>query len=56
MTGNNPVDRSKFDTKRHILTEKKGIPFIYYCNISNKYSRYKSSNKDVIDNAVVLNR
>jgi hypothetical protein len=26
MAGNNPVDRSKFGTKRHILTEKKGIP------------------------------
>lgn len=26
MTGNNPTDRSKLGTKRHILTEKKGIP------------------------------
>ena len=26
MTGNNPVDRSKLGTKRHILTDKKGIP------------------------------
>lgn len=25
-TGNNPTDRSKLGTKRHILTEKKGIP------------------------------
>ena len=26
MTGNNPVDRSKLGTKRHILTDKNGIP------------------------------
>jgi hypothetical protein len=25
-TGNNPTDRSKLGTKKHILTEKKGIP------------------------------
>ena len=24
--GNNPTDRSKLGTKRHILTDKKGIP------------------------------
>ena len=26
MAGNNPIDRSKLGRKRHILTEKKGIP------------------------------
>ena len=26
MTGNNPTDRSKVGTKRHILTDKQGIP------------------------------
>jgi transposase len=26
MTGNNPTDRSKLGTKRHILTDKDGIP------------------------------
>ena len=26
MTGNNPTDRSKLGIKRHILTDKKGIP------------------------------
>ncbi len=26
MTGKNPTDRSKLGTKRHILTDKKGIP------------------------------
>ena len=24
--GNNPTDRSKLNTKRHILTDKNGIP------------------------------
>ena len=27
MTGHNPTDRSKLGTKRHILTDKDGIPF-----------------------------
>ena len=26
MTGNNPTDRGKLGTKRHILTDKDGIP------------------------------
>ena len=26
MTRNNPIDRSKLGTKRHILTDKNGIP------------------------------
>ncbi len=26
MTGGNPTDRGKLGTKRHILTDKKGIP------------------------------
>jgi len=26
MTGHNPTDRGKLGTKRHILTEKDGIP------------------------------
>ena len=27
MTGHNPTDRGKLGTKRHILTDKNGIPF-----------------------------
>jgi len=27
--GNNPVDRSKLGTKRHILTDKNGIPLSF---------------------------
>ena len=26
MTGNNPTDKGKLGTKRHILTDKNGIP------------------------------
>ncbi len=26
MTGNSPIDRSKLGTKRHILTDRYGIP------------------------------
>ena len=26
ITGSNPTDRGKLGTKRHILTDKKGIP------------------------------
>ncbi len=26
MTGGNPTDRGKLGTKRHVLTDKKGIP------------------------------
>ena len=26
MTGHNPTDRGKLETKRHILTDKDGIP------------------------------
>ena len=28
MAGNNPVDRSKFGTKRHILTKKKEYHYL----------------------------
>ena len=37
MTGHNPTDRSKLGTKRHILTDKDGIPLVYCYNIC-KYS------------------
>ncbi|HEY6536471.1 MAG TPA: hypothetical protein VIY08_11850 [Candidatus Nitrosocosmicus sp.] len=30
MTGNNPIDKGKLGrTKRHILTDKIGIPYLY---------------------------
>ena len=37
MTGSSPVDRSKLGTKRHILTDKQGIP-LFCSNIVSKYT------------------
>ena len=49
MTGNNPTDRSKLGTKRHILTDKKGIP-LSASHIISKTHDIKAVT-DVIDNA-----
>ena len=49
--GNNPVDRSKLGTKRHILTEKKGIPLSVA--ISSASTHDIKSVTDVIDNSII---
>jgi transposase len=51
MTGNNPVDRSKLDTKRHILTDKQGIPLSVV--ISSASTHDIKAVTDVIDNSVI---
>ena len=51
MTGNNPVDRSKLGTKRHILTDKKGIPLSAV--ISSASTHDIKLVTDVIDNLVI---
>ena len=51
MTGNNPVDRSKIGTKRHILTDKKGIPLSAAISSANTHDIKAVT--DVIDNAVI---
>ena len=51
MTGNNPTDRSKLGTKRHILTDGDGIPLSVII-ISASTHNIKSVT-DVIDNAIV---
>lgn len=51
MTGNNPVDRSKLGTKRHILTDKKGIPISVA--ISSASTHDIKLVTDVIDNSVI---
>ena len=53
MTGNNPADRSKLGTKRHILTDKNGIPLSTI--ITSAITHDIKVVTDVIDNAV-LNR
>ncbi len=43
MTRNNPTDGSKLGTKRHILTDKKGIPLSIV--ISSASTHDKTSNR-----------
>jgi transposase len=51
MTGNNPVDRSKLGTKRHILTDENGIPLSAI--ISSASTHDIKLVTDVIDNSVI---
>src|SRR3954453_16715861 len=51
MTGNNPTDRSKIGTKRHILTDKKGIPLSVVITPANTHDIKVVT--DVIDNSVI---
>ena len=51
MTGNNPTDRSKLGTKRHILTDKNGIPLSVV--ISSASTHDINLVTDVVDNAVI---
>ena len=51
MTGSNPTDRSKMGTKRHILTDKKGIPLSAI--ISSASTHDIKLVTDVIDNVVI---
>jgi transposase len=50
MTGNSPTDRSKLGTKRHILTDKNGIPLSAVITSANKHDIKAVT--DVIDDAV----
>ena len=52
MTGNNPVDRSKLGTKRHILTDQNGIPISIDITSANKHDIKAVT--DVIDNAIFV--
>ena len=53
--GNNPtIDRSKLGTKRHILTDKKGIPLSVV--ISSASTRDIKLVTDVVDNSVIKQR
>lgn len=51
MTGSNPTDRSKLGTKRHILTDRKGIPLSAV--ISSASTHDVKLVTDVIDNVVI---
>ena len=51
MTGSSPVDSSKLGTKRHILTDKQGIPLSAAITSANTHDIKAVA--DVIDNAVI---
>ncbi len=52
MTGNNPTDRSKLGrTKRHILTDKNGIPLSVVISSANAHDIKLVT--DVVDNIVI---
>ena len=51
MTGNNPTDRSKLGTKRHILTDKNGIPLSIIITPASTHDIKAVT--DVIDDAVI---
>ena len=51
MTGNNPTDRSKLGTKRHILTDKKGIPLSAVISSASTHDIKLVTN--VVDNIVI---
>jgi IS5 family transposase len=51
MTGNNPTDRSKLRTKRHILTDKQGIPLSAIISSASTHDIKAVTN--VIDNSVI---
>jgi hypothetical protein len=50
-TGNNPTDRSKLGTKRHILTDKKGIPLSVVISPTSTHDIILVI--DVVDNTVI---
>jgi len=51
MTGHNPTDRSKLGSKRHILTDKDGIPLSTFITSANTHDVTVATN--TIDNIVI---
>ena len=49
--GNNPTDRSKLGTKRHILTDKQGIPLSAIISPASTHDIKLAT--DVIDNTAI---
>ena len=54
MTGNNPTDRSKLGTKRHILADKKGIPLSVVISSASTHDINLVTN--VVDSIVIKQR
>ncbi len=51
MTGSNPTDRGKLGTKRHILTDKNGIPHSVVISSANTHDIKLVT--DVMDNMII---
>lgn len=51
MTGHNPTDRSKLGSKRHILTDKDGIPLSTFITSANTHDVIVATH--TIDNIVI---
>ena len=51
VTGNNPIDRSKLGSKRHILTDKEGIPLSTFITSTNTQDITVATNTN--DNIVI---
>ncbi len=51
MTGSNPTDRGKLGTKRHILTDKKGIPLSAVISSASTHDNKMVTN--VVDGMVI---
>jgi putative transposase len=51
MTGHNPTDRSKLGSKRHIITDKNGIPLSTFITSANTHDVTVATN--TIDNIVI---
>jgi putative transposase len=54
LTGRNPTDRGKRGTKRHVLTEQRGIPLSVVITAANTHDM-KSAAK-TLDNIVIIKR
>ena len=54
MTGHNPTDRSKLGTKRHVLTDKNGIPLSVVISSANTHDIKLVT--DLVDNSIKRQR
>ena len=52
MTGHNPTDRSKLGSKRHIITDKNGIPLSTFITSANTHD-VTFATTNTIDNIVI---
>lgn len=54
MTGPNPTDRGKLGTKRHVLTDKKGIPLSVFITAANTHDMKAAT--EILDSIIVVKR